>query len=274
MNNEGCTKTRRHKNLCVIDDLQCFVMCFLYGIIIGVTMKMIALGHCGYANSRFYPKRKNDYVFQRINKEVSQLSRENVNLIFVGVMVDQNNLDSRISDMTSTWTREISGEIAFFVGENSSAKLSAPLIKIHGTDDSYPPYKKSFLMLKYMYDHCLEKFEYFLRIEDTAYIRPDLLENLLRSVNSSEVWLIGQSGQGLPEERSKLALLDNENYCLGGPGMIISQAALKLIGPKITECLKHLHSPYEDVEVSRCFTRFANISCTRSYEVLVQTNQT
>ena len=56
-----------------------------------------------------------------------------------------------------------------------------------GVDDSYPPQKKSFRMLEYLWEQYGDHFEWFLRADDDVYVRPDKLEKLLRSVDSSKV---------------------------------------------------------------------------------------
>jgi chondroitin sulfate synthase len=39
-------------------------------------------------------------------------------------------------------------------------------------------------MMKYIYDHYLNKFEWFMRVDDDVYIRTDNLERLLRSIDN------------------------------------------------------------------------------------------
>jgi chondroitin sulfate synthase len=55
---------------------------------------------------------------------------------------------------------------------------------------------KAFMMLKYMYDNYLEKFEWFVRADDDVYMRMDELVAWLRSINSSYPQYIGQAGIG------------------------------------------------------------------------------
>jgi len=69
------------------------------------------------------------------------------------------------------------------------------------------------------------------------------------------------------QERGRLSLDEGDNYCMGGPGMIFSREVLRRVGPHIHECVKNLYSWHEDVELSRCVRRFADINCAWSYEV-------
>ena len=71
-----------------------------------------------------------------------------------------------------------------------------------------------------------DKFEWFIRADDDVYIRSDKLEQLLRSVDSKKVHFIGQAGRGNQEEFGLLSLEYDENFCMGGPGIIMSREVL------------------------------------------------
>lgn len=77
----------------------------------------------------------------------------------------------------------------------------------------------------------------------------------------------GQAGRGNSEEFGLLSLEFDENFCMGGPGIIMSRETLRRVAPHIPTCLKNLYSTHEDVEVGRCVQKFAGIPCTWNYEV-------
>lgn len=68
-------------------------------------------------------------------------------------------------------------------------------------------------------------------------------------------------------ERGTLNLGHNENFCMGGPGIILSRPTLKKVAPNVQQCLMDLYSTHEDVEVGRCVRKYARVSCTWAYEV-------
>jgi chondroitin sulfate synthase len=72
---------------------------------------------------------------------------------------------------------------------------------------------------------------------------------------------------GTKEEYGKLALGENENFCMGGPGIILSRETLARFTPHIKKCLKNFYTYHEDVELGRCVHKYANTSCTWSYEM-------
>lgn len=97
-------------------------------------------------------------------------------LLFVGVMTAQKYLATRARAVYETWGHEIPGRIAFFTSATSvppSNRRDLPLVRLRGVDDSYPPQKKSFLMLQYMWERYGNRYEWFLRADDDLYVRPD-----------------------------------------------------------------------------------------------------
>lgn len=198
------------------------------------------------------------------------LNTSSSNLVFVGVMSAQKYLENRAKAVYETWGKQVPGKIAFFASEFSTVPENCPdlpLVPLPRVDDSYPPQKKSFLMLQYMWNNFGEKFEWFLRADDDVYVRTDRLEKLLRSVDSRRAMYIGQAGRGNSEEFGLLSLEYDENFCMGGPGVIISRETLRRIVPHIKNCLKNLYTTHEDVELGRCVKKYAGIPCTWSYEV-------
>ncbi|MEQ2191032.1 Chondroitin sulfate synthase 1 [Xenoophorus captivus] len=187
--------------------------------------------------------------------------------LFVGVMTAQKYLNSRALAAHRTWAQTIPGRVEFFSSEGSDTSIPIPIVALKNVDDSYPPQKKSFMMLKYMHDHYLDKYEWFMRADDDVYIKSEKLESFLRSLNSSEAIFLGQTGMGARDELGKLALEPGENFCMGGPGVIMSREVLRRMVPHIRQCLQEMYTTHEDVEVGRCVRRFAKVQCVWSYEV-------
>uniref|UniRef100_A0A8C9VLI5 Hexosyltransferase n=1 Tax=Scleropages formosus TaxID=113540 RepID=A0A8C9VLI5_SCLFO len=187
--------------------------------------------------------------------------------LFVGVMTAQKYLNNRAVAAHRTWAQTIPGRVEFFSSEGSDPSVPIPVVALKNVDDSYPPQKKSFMMLKYMHDHYLEQFEWFMRADDDVYVKGDRLESFLRSLNSSAPLFLGQTGMGARDELGKLALEPGENFCMGGPGVIMSREVLRRVAPHIRQCLQEMYTTHEDVEVGRCVRRFAGVQCVWSYEM-------
>ena len=190
-------------------------------------------------------------------------------LILIGVMTAEKYIDSRVIAAYETWVKTVPGRVIFFTSEKSRSKIppGLPVVALPGVDDTYPPQKKSFLMFKFMHDFFGDKYQFFARIDDDIHVKGEELGRFLRSINSSQPLYMGQAGFGNREEFGKMGLNPNKPYCMGGPGMILNAATLKLFGPHIHECLPNMYTEHEDVEVGRCITAFSNATCTKSYEV-------
>ncbi|CAF1475031.1 unnamed protein product [Rotaria magnacalcarata] len=189
-------------------------------------------------------------------------------LILIAVMTSKDFLTTRAPTVMRTWAEQVPGQVIFFSSEGSTTNdTRINLVSLPSVTDTYPPQKKSFLMMKYIYDHYLNKFEWFMRVDDDVYIRTENLEKLLRSIDNRKPYYIGQPGMGTKEEYGKLGLGENENFCMGGPGIILSRETLARFTPHIKKCLKNFYTYHEDVELGRCVHKYANTSCTWSYEM-------
>ncbi|XP_037121704.1 chondroitin sulfate synthase 1-like isoform X1 [Syngnathus acus] len=217
-------------------------------------------------------KKEENRPYSRTNSSADNgrpLSRPK-QFLFVGVMTAKKYLASRAVAAFNTWAHSIPGKVEFFSSAGSNnvdVPVPIPVVSLPGVDDSYPPQKKSFMMLKYIYDHYLDKYQWFMRADDDVYIRGEKLELFLRSLNSSKPLYLGQTGLGMAEELGKLALEPGENFCMGGPGMIFSREVLRRMIPHIGTCLRELYTTHEDVEVGRCVRRFGGTQCVWSYEM-------
>jgi len=70
-------------------------------------------------------------------------------------------------------------------GSSLARRPDIPLVALPGIDDSYPPQRKSFAMLQYMYHHYRDKFRFFMRADDDVYIHGNVLRPFLHSINST-----------------------------------------------------------------------------------------
>ncbi|CAH1118840.1 unnamed protein product [Phaedon cochleariae] len=240
----------------------------LLKLTLGILIGIIASQLIDSDSSGFCHVEKNMEVspLKLIDQENARSS--NKNLLFVGVMTAAKYLDTRAKAAYDTWGKEVPGKVMFFSSENSYS-AHVPLVALPGVDDSYPPQKKSFMMLRYMYEEFADQYEWFLRADDDVYIRTDRLEELLRSVDSRKPWFIGQTGRGTTDELGLLALDSDENFCMGGPGVLMSRETLRRAAPHVDRCLAHLYTTHEDVELGRCVRRYAGVACTWSYEMQV-----
>lgn len=101
-----------------------------------------------------------------------------------------------------------------------------------------------------------------MRVDDDLFVNNEKLEIFLRSLDTNKLYMLGQAGLGKSNEYEQLSLGFNENYCMGGTGIILSRGALRLLGPNIEKCLLELITNHEDVEFGRCVRKYVGITCT------------
>ena len=119
-------------------------------------------------------------------------------LLLVGVMTADKYIETRAKAVYETWGKKVPGKILFFTADTQNVTdMDLPVVRLKGVDDSYPPQKKSFMMLKYMNEHFGDQFEWFMRADDDVFVRTERLSLFLKNVNSSKASFIGQAGKGI-----------------------------------------------------------------------------
>ena len=159
-------------------------------------------------------------------------------LLFVGVVTARKYLDTRAAAIHDTWGRGLS-DVYYFSSPPENGTSDLPIITLPGVNDTvYPPQRKVYRMLKYMHDHYIDQFDFFMRSDDDVYVKTDLLTELLMKVNPAQDIYMGCPGFGRPDDRSRIKLSEEEHYCMGGPGVIFSRSALRRLAPHLEECLE------------------------------------
>lgn len=159
-----------------------------------------------FSSNYFLPEIQ-DISFNTVNC----YSQERNGFIYVGVLTTVGYLQTRGLAVWDTWAKSnIPIKIEFFVGGLGRNKLPTavahlPIVELpHVTDNTYPAQKKSFFMINYMYRKYNGKFKWFMRADDDTYVKLDKLEAFLRQLDENTPLLIGQTGLGNKEVRTKV----------------------------------------------------------------------
>ena len=214
--------------------------------------------------------------FNYLPTPVKSLERKK---LLIAVVTTERYLLTRTLAIEQTWAKDltVNSHLYFFVGEDcniSNPKLKhLPIIKIKDVRDNvYPPQKKVFAVLEHIHQRFGSKYKWFLRADDDVYVRVQELENLLDQLDWTKKVYMGHPGFGKAEDRRRLKLLPHENYCMGGPGVVLSAPALGALEVHLSRCLKAVETYNsrvgknlgwynEDVELGRCVSRTVGISC-------------
>lgn len=205
------------------------------------------------------------------NGRVKQKLQPKRKFLYVAMMSADKFVPTRVraavqtwASSIRTWNRDSNVDVEIFAQSNTT--VGVPIVKMPGVSDNvYPPQKKSFSMMRYVSDHHGTDYEWFLRLDDDAYVHIEHLESLLRRIDSSQPLYIGSPGFGRDDDDF---VEDNMVYCMGGPGIVLSKTTLASLSPKLGECLRNnLMTEHEDIELGRCVLHHTGVGCTKSYEM-------
>lgn len=159
--------------------------------------------------------------------------------LYVGVVTAKKYLHTRALGIWNTWGQGDTFDLQYFSSPSDNLSVSLPIVTLPDVNDSvYPPQKKVYRMLHYIYEHHLDEYDFFMRADDDVYVRMDLMINLLGTMNPAQDIYMGSPGFGRTEDLERIKLRKDEHYCMGGPGVWFSRSALRKLGPHLEECLK------------------------------------
>ncbi|CAK8676622.1 unnamed protein product [Clavelina lepadiformis] len=215
-----------------------------------------------------------EYSYPHTPAFFKQRTNERESSIYIGIMSTEERLSTRIAASLSTWINHTDVTVEIFAGNKGTFDPKSNyvigyldgvrVIQLPGLNDhDYPPTKKFYSMLKFMHSFRINKYDWFVRLDDDAYANGQKLRRFLNRVNSSQPWYIGQPGFG----KSKEDLIEwGKSFCLGGPGAIFSRSLLLKLGPHLGHCLQNLYTIHDDIEISRCIYEVAGIDCTTALD--------
>ena len=181
-------------------------------------------------------------------------------------------LDNRALAAVQTWAEAVRVKnpsakikVEIFAAEAGTVD-GVNIVALPGVADNvYPPQRKSFSMMRYLAEHHLEEYDWFMRLDDDAYISWPILEKLLRRfvfidlstilktfysrLDPTDKLYIGSPGFGKDEGDY---VEEEMTYCMGGPGIVMSRELLRNLSPHLPSCLKKLYTEHEDLELGRC----------------------
>eukprot|EP00941_MAST-03F_sp_MAST-3F-sp1_P004898 g4898.t1 len=187
---------------------------------------------------------------------------------FIGGKPPENDTELHTALLDPERVAKSSPELSLLLSKPLTQDVEVgEVIALHkGKDDEYPPQRKAFLMWKFIADHFLTKYEWFMKADSDTYINLERLSKLLqrKQLNRIEVpHYCGRKAFGKPEERGKLGLRGHE-YCMGGPGYFINSVTLRKLKHHIFQCMKETVTKHEDTEFGRCVYKHVHISCCRN----------
>ncbi|CAF4796132.1 unnamed protein product [Rotaria sp. Silwood1] len=183
------------------------------------------------------------------------------------ILTTTNDIEIIIFIEEKSLTSEESIENIFFELNNKinqSIKSCLFIVKLKNVQNSYPPQRKSFYALKFIYALYSQRTSWLLRLDDNAYVNVEELVKWLKLIDHRKTLYLGQGGSGR-RNGPPIHFPQEQLFCMGGSGVILSQSTLIQLGPWLDQCLNNeIRTPHEDVELGRCIINHVYISCTRS----------
>ena len=167
--------------------------------------------------------------------QVAAALRKKVKLL-VWVMTQPNNIDKKAKHVKETWGKHV--DILLFMSSEKNESL--PAIGLGTGEGRDKLTAKTWKAFQYVYDHYLDKADWFMKADDDTYV---FIENLyfflLDKDPNQSIWY----GQPIPREKPF--------YFSGGAGYVLSKEALRRFGQKQKERCRP-QSSIEDLEMGKC----------------------
>lgn len=228
-------------------------------IVIGATVKPKI--------SKYGPSFRPYYVAS----EITQRER-----ILIGVLASEFNLETIGTAINNTWVPDLPRVILYVpyskdpdFHEKYNRVLGLPIVQLaDAEEDQSSKTRVSFKMLQHMHRNYNDKYDWFMRVEESTYLEPGRLIKLVNMVNSSMNVYIGlPAPYSVASDHKPSDLYTADRYCQGKAGVILSRVTLNAIVPHLDGCLENTKTNEEDVEFARCLRTHLNLQCTWNYEV-------
>jgi len=196
--------------------------------------------------------------------------------LFVAILTTDKNLLSQTYAVQSTWANEYDN-VTFFVGQNSDISRAPHfmnIIKLHdGRNDMSGQQTRNLLLfhvIKYIDDHLLQHFRWFMIVGDSTYVRTEQVEVLVNNYDDSYNIYLGRPNRHFDKKEEDMLYNANSHYCLLDSGILISRGLVRRLSPHLKSCIEidgTVLSYGGDWELGNCIQKHLDVKCTQAAEV-------
>ena len=190
-------------------------------------------------------------------------------LVYVAVLVSPETSSAVLSSIFHTWGTELGKHFGMFLfsqGKTINKSFSGLPVTILPSDseDSIgtPVHLQNVALVQYLVENkpsLLSEYKYLFLVQDDIFVHVNNLQNFLQIMNPLGPLYAGLAG--------------NNGYCSGQFGIILNQAALRLLQQYVGKCLLSSPDPLlaeqADVgkELGRCMHTYLDLQCTKKNKV-------
>ncbi|CAI4229476.1 unnamed protein product [Auanema sp. JU1783] len=185
-------------------------------------------------------------LIQETNQSISAKLLPKKGKLFCWVQTSKKYHSTRVKAINSTWLKRCDNG-QFFTSDSMDDESIPYTTVFHNMPDSwYKLFRKSRYAFYHIYQEISKDFEWYLKADDDSYVIVEHLKEFLSQFDHNKPYLIGHTYKPYLEH----------GYVSGGATYAISREALRIFAEElyfnITAC--PLNGPYEDLEMSRCFS--------------------
>lgn len=180
-------------------------------------------------------------------------------LVYTAVLASQDGVRARAGSIHRTWGRQLGKHLGIYVFSKPGLPVSTHVdgvpVNFVPTNNTVPQNLQKLLLLQHLLETTpsLLDYEFVLLTGDDLFVHAGNLHRLLQSVSPTHALYLGRAA--------------SSNHCLGGPGILLSQAALNGLKKKIGNCVKSLSNqifPYHlggDEILGKCIQSSLGLQC-------------
>ncbi|PAA45971.1 hypothetical protein BOX15_Mlig007521g2 [Macrostomum lignano] len=162
--------------------------------------------------------------------------------IFCWIMTSPGNHESKAVHLKATWVKRCNNFV--FMSTKADPSLPSIALKVgEGRDNLWAKTKAAF---RYLYDHHLKDYDFFLKADDDTYAVVENLRYMLRNSDPDSGLYAGR----------RFKPFVRQGYMSGGAGYVLSREAVKLFIERGLQSKSSKCSPQsggaEDVQVGSC----------------------